>query len=204
VKKRRLWLWIVIPAGALVVVVIIVLAVVTLIGGFLVNSSQQPPEVGMLSTPSSASTASPKELFDETVRQTQDTIDIVGGSWYLNSGAKTVTNPGKPWTNPPKIGYSVGPCGASDLHQYTMTVYGPPVADPDAAVALVKKHWEKLGYHIEQLGPEAADKKHNQELNAFLPNSSLLTYSPDTTGSDITVRSACSHHTSDELYNAAP
>jgi hypothetical protein len=101
--KRRVWPWAV--AGAIVILLAVATATV-------VNSVQRSP--GMLSNPDSSSKATPKELFTETVRQTQDMIDVAGEPWYFDNGLNnTVTSPGKPWTNPPTTGYSVSACGAS-------------------------------------------------------------------------------------------
>jgi len=183
--------------------VLIIIIVVSAIGGTVMNGLQHPK--GMLSTPTAFSTATPKELFAETVRQTQDTIDVAGGHWYYNNGVNRTNDHGAPWSNPPATeSYSAGSCGASELFQYTMTVYGDPITDPDGASAAMRAHWEKLGYQMNQLGPEKADATHNQELNARLPNGAMLTYAVATNLGAIIVRSACVPHTSDEMYQAAP
>ena len=176
----------------------VVVLVVVISGGIFMNALRNSP--GVLSTPSSSSKATPKKLFAETVRQTQDIIDVAGGTW--SNGTPTAINL-IPWTNPPKNIFTVGGCGQSELYRYTVRLYAPGVTDPDGASLVMRKHWESLGFKVSQLGPEQADITHHRQLGVFLPDGAGLSFDVSTDGSGITVQSACVNHTSDELYAAA-
>jgi hypothetical protein len=63
----------------------------------------------------------------------------------------------------------------------------------------MKKHWRSLGYQVRQIGPAATDKRLGRQLAVDLTDSASLSYFVGTDGGTITVLSACSTHTSDEL-----
>ncbi|MGH1522790.1 hypothetical protein ACRAWC_01325 [Leifsonia sp. L25] len=142
----------------------------------------------VLSPPNGLSTKSHTELLGETIQQTNDLVQLLGGEWLDSASPPSAFDP----TDRTGWRYLV-PCDMNGTaEQYDIFISQVrPLENPSAAINQVRSYWDSLGYRIGQIGPNDADDEQFTEISVALEHKASLQFSASTTGMTIWISSEC-------------
>ncbi|MFK3671386.1 hypothetical protein ACI2IX_14555 [Leifsonia aquatica] len=148
-----------------------------------------PGDGDVLSHPEGFSSKTVDHLLTETLAQTGDLAQLVGGEWLDSGVPPTVFDPNN------RSGWALGACDMpATAEQYSIFVQqgvDPETFDPDAITEKVRAHWKDLGYHVRQIGPVPTDDTRLRSIEVDLPHKAGLSFGASTTNMRIQVSSEC-------------
>ncbi|MFE4471039.1 hypothetical protein ACFRFH_19690 [Leifsonia sp. NPDC056824] len=149
------------------------------------------PNHDALRPPDGLSTKTHAELLDETIAQTNDLVQFLGGEWtYLGSKARAFDPTDRTgWRH-------LVPC---DMHgiaeQYSINLVQDAPAgteiDPFPPVAKVRARWENLGHTIHQIGPAERSQTHAHSIGIDFAYKAGLEFFASNELLSISVQSEC-------------
>lgn len=149
------------------------------------------PNDDVLSQPTGRSTKTHTELLDETIAQTDDLVQFLGGEWTYSGSRARAFDPTD------RTGWRhLVPCDVNGIaEQYSIDLRQMAPAgteiDPFPPVATVRAHWESLGYRIRQIGPPEQSNTHGHSIIVDFPNKAGLSFFASTEVLGISVQSEC-------------
>ena len=148
-----------------------------------------PGDGDVLSHPEGFSSKTVDQLLTETLAQTGDLAQLVGGEWLDSGVPPTVFDPNN------RSGWAMGACDMpATAEQYSIFVQqrvDPETFDPDAVTEKVRAHWKNLGYEVRQLGPVSTDEMRLRSIFVDLPYKAHLSFSASLTNMTIQISSEC-------------
>ncbi|MFE4952337.1 hypothetical protein ACFQ9V_19700 [Leifsonia sp. NPDC056665] len=146
------------------------------------------PNHDALRPPDGLSTKTHAELLDETVQQTNDLVQLLGGEWLDLGLPPSAFDPTdvSAWRNP-------DPCDMNAVaEQYSIYISQvKPIEDPLAVIDRVRSHWMSRGYSVDQLGPTETSELVHVEIGVDLEHNGVLTFHANKKGMSIWISSEC-------------
>ncbi|MEY9950607.1 hypothetical protein [Leifsonia sp. EB34] len=167
------------------------LTILTLTGCSYTGGIMTNPNDDVLSPPNGLSTKSHAELLDETIKHTDDLVQLLGGEWLDLGVPPNPFDPSdlNPWRHP-------DPCdmnGVAEQYSIDLRQRAPEGTeiDPFAAVAKVRAHWKSLGYAIRQIGPPEQSTTYGHSIIVDQPRKGAIAFFASTQVLSISVQSEC-------------
>ena len=152
-----------------------------------------PPSVKSSSTATALPQPTGQQLREQLVKYVDETIRITGpGPWEWDPDLYGRIPP--KW-NADTATFAGEPCDISlsgdESEQFTVHLYGPPVADPNAKAQEVLAAWKALGYRTRLVGTPSPPPVFYNEIAAETPDGAQLGFTASTLISSFGVQSAC-------------
>lgn len=147
------------------------------------------PNHDALRPPDGLSTKTHAELLDETIAQTNDLVQLLGGEWLYPGGPRP-----KAFDPTDRTGWRhLEPCDMNAVAEHYSIFISQvrPIEDPLAVIDRVRSHWMDRGYQVDQLGPNEADDHVYVEIGVDFEHNGVLTFNASTTGMAIWNSSEC-------------
>ncbi|GAB3523644.1 hypothetical protein [Arthrobacter monumenti] len=127
----------------------------------------------------------PEQLLQDMLGISQTFIDLHGGQWKYGIG--------QPWDPERTKGYRGTSCATDpDSLQYKMSVDGPPVNDPEAAMANIKEYFTKRDFRVSNRFKSEFKGDWYIVFSMINDEGASFVYQPGTHGTQIVVESGCS------------